>query len=443
MRYPLIRLLALMNFPMAAISAVAAEAPQAVSPAASLSLQDAVAEGCRNNLDLLALHHSIPMARADELTAGLWGNPSLQLGATWDPLGRAETPYRDETPGQTNLGISMPLDLSGKIHAARKSARAATKVAELEFMDAVRRKVLEIQNSYIDGMTLQNQVTLAFEKAEDYNELVHIIENRIGRKTVRPLLLTRAQLARDQARLDLRRTRAELASAKTLLGLLLGRLPGKEAVVLATELRDFKLTAVPEAQSSVARALETRPDLLALKATAVKASLDHGLARHQAWDDFNLALTLGRSSPVAADPEDPASVDVASVYSLDGALVMPLPWFNRNQGNIAKARLGLEQARTQVAALELGIRQEIGDELEQLRMNQDLIVEYESTQIKNARQVRDSQQTQFGTGYIALLDYFDAMEAYNGVLSSYYVAVGNYRKNLASLNASVGCEVMP
>jgi hypothetical protein len=91
--------------------------------------------------------------------------------------------------------------------------------------------------------------------------------------------------------------------------------------------------------------------------------------------------------------------------------------------------------------LELSIREELGEDLEQLRVGHELIVDYESTQIRNARKVRDSQQTLFGTGYIALLDYFDAMEAYNGVLSSYYDTVGAYRKALAQLDASLGREV--
>jgi len=193
----------------------------------------------------------------------------------------------------------------------------------------------------------------------------------------------------------------------------------------------------------VAQALLSRPDLLALEQAAAKADLDRRLAVAQVWDDFNLSLSLSSQGPVDANPNVPGSSAVPAGYSWDGAVAIPLPLFNRNQGNIHKAELTKAQAQKQVESLQLSIRQEIGDEMERLKVDLNLIVDYENSQIKNARQVRDSQQTLFGTGYIALLDYFDAMEAYDSVLSSYYDTLGDYRKTAAELNASVGTEVMP
>ena len=102
-----------------------------------------------------------------------------------------------------------------------------------------------------------------------------------------------------------------------------------------------------------------------------------------------------------------------------------------------------EQTQKQIESLDLSIRQGIGDELAQLKIDHDLIMEYEAKQINNARRVRDEQQKLFGTGNMDLLDYFDAMEAYNGVLISYYNTVGSYRNDLAMIDASVGKDILP
>jgi cobalt-zinc-cadmium efflux system outer membrane protein len=373
----------------------------------------------------------------------LWENPALLADTVFEPFAPNWNQTNAGGPRQFDVGLSMPLDLSDKRGASVASAKSATRLAELGLLDAVRQKVLQVRQGYIDVVTKQSQVSLAVEKMEGYEKLVHIIENRIGQKPVRPLLLVRAELARDQARLDLRQRQADLNSSKAMLAILLGRPPAGNAIEAVTQLRDFSMEGVPDRESVEAQALESRPDLRVLRETVAKADLDRTLALNQVWDDFNVTMSLSSQGPVDANPNVSGSTALPAGYSWDGAVSIPLPLFNRNQGNIHKQELAKAQAQKEVESLELSIRQEIGDELERLKIDHDLIVDYESSQIKNAREVRDSQQTLFGTGYIALLDYFDAMEAYDGVLSSYYDTLGDYRKTVAELNASVGKEVMP
>jgi cobalt-zinc-cadmium efflux system outer membrane protein len=399
-----------------------------------------VSESVRHNLDLLAARYAVPMARADEITAGLWGNPSLQGDTQFEPFGANWNQTSSGGPKEFDLGLSLPLDLSGKRSAAVDSAKAATRIAELGLLDALRQKVLQVRQGYIDVVDRQSQAALAQEKVGDYEKLVHILENRIGRRPVRPLLLNRAHLARDQARMDLRQRRSDLVNAKTALAVLLGRRPTENAFEASSTLRDFQLQNAPDKARVVAEALANRPDLLALRESVAKADLDLRLARRQIWDDFSVTFTLSSQGPESSNPSDPDAGTVPQAYSWDSALSIPLPVFDHNQGNIKKAGLTRQQSEAQERSLELSIEEELGEDLEQLKVGRSLIMEYESTQIKEARQVRDAEQTQFGTGNIELLDYFDAMEAYNSVLSSYYDAVAGYRKALAQLSASIGEE---
>jgi cobalt-zinc-cadmium efflux system outer membrane protein len=372
----------------------------------------------------------------------LWANPALQADTVFEPFGSNWNQTSAGGPRQFDVGLALPLDLSGKRSAATDSAKAATRMAELGLLDAVRQKVLQVRQGYIDLMDKQSQAALAQEKVQDYDKLVHILENRLGGRSVRPLLLNRAHLARDQARMDLRQRQSDLVNAKTSLAILLGRRPEQNAFEASTALRDFALQPLPDKAAVVAEALDHRPDLLALKESVAKADLDTRLARRQVWDDFNLTVSLSSQGPNAANAADSLPA-VPQAYSWDSAVSIPLPLFDHQQGNIQKAELSKGQALAQERSLELSIKEELGEDLEQLQVGHGLIVEYESTQIKEARQVRNAEQTQFGTGGIELLDYFDAMEAYNSVLSSYYDAVAGYRKALAQLSASIGEERYP
>ena len=407
-----------------------------------LTLDQAVEEGLHHNLDLMAAQYNIPMAQANELTAGLPGNPSFLIDTDFEPFGANWNQTNAGGPRQFDAGFSFPLDFSNKYGMGRKDAHQATAIAKSQFEDALRQKILLIRQDYINVVTQQHHVALNAERADNYEKLVHVIENRIGVVKAQPLLLMRAQLARDQARMDLRQSENNLRSAKTLLAIQLGRLPHDNAFQATTELRQFEMVDLPDMDEAVSMALLNRPDIKALELTQDKAQLDRQLAQNQAWQDVTLTLEVSRQGPEDSSP-DGSLPSVPAGYSWDAALNIPFPLFNQNQGIVKLAVLTGQQAQKQMESLNLSIRQEIGDELAQLKIDHDLIVEYETKQINNARKVRDEQQKLFGTGNMDLLDYFDAMEAYNGVLSSYYDTVGSYRNDLAMIDASVGKDILP
>ena len=210
----------------------------------------------------------------------------------------------------------------------------------------------------------------------------------------------------------------------------------------ASKLRDFKFLPLPSKDALEAQAVSSRPDLMALRIGLDKADRDADLARAQVWDNFN--VTAGFATKVnASNPNDPNSAQQAGAYSWDAGITVPLPFFNRNQGNIRKAAIERSQTDKQMESLLLSIRQEIAADYERLRLNGGLIRDYEESQLANARKVRDSQQTLFGTGGSALLDYFDAVNAYQGTLSSYYDVVAEYRRGLSRLSAAIGKDFNP
>lgn len=408
-----------------------------------LSLQSAVNEGLRANLDLMAAKYNISLAEADQLTAGLWNNPSLLVDTVFQPFGGNWNQTSAGGPRQYDTVLSYPFDVSGKRSAATKSAQSATRVAEATFQDAVRQKVLQIRLAYIDLLTFKEQLSLAYEKEANLNRLVQMIQNKIGRKTLLPLLQRRAQLARDQAVLDTKQRESAVRTAETALLLVLGNPLLESSPHLTTKLRDFRLADLPTIDRLISRALDNRPDLSALRLSSSKADFDAQLAHAQVWDNFNVTAGVSHQGPNSANPNDPNSTAQKGAFSWSAGVTIPLPVFNRNQGNIQKAVVAKSQAEKQIEALLLSLHQEIDTDYRQLKLNRELIEEYEKKQLKSARQVRDSQQTLFGTGGSSLLDYFDAVSAYNSTLSSYYDVVGEYRRSWARLNAAIGKDVLP
>jgi cobalt-zinc-cadmium efflux system outer membrane protein len=403
----------------------------------SITIEEAVAQGLKQNLDLMAAKYGVSLAEADELTAGLWNNPALLVDTVFQPFGSNWNQSNAGGPRQYDAILSYPLDLSGKRSAQSKSAHQATRIAETSFLDAVRQKILQIRLAYIDLTTLREQLTLANERDSYLSRLVQMIENRIGKRSLLPLLQRRAQLARDQALLDTRQKANAVKTAETSLLLLLGKDPFS-SLDLSTKLRDFKLPRLPSRENLISLALDERPDLKGLRITLTKSDLDKDLAEAQKWDNFLITAGASRQGPNSANAGTPGSIDQPEAYSWTAGITIPLPLFNRNQGNVQKAVVTKAQTEKQMVSLEMSIKQEIDTDVRQLQLNKDLIEEYEKTQLKNARKVRDSQQTLFGTGGSGILDYFDAISAYQTTLSSYYDVVGEYRRSLFRLYSAVG-----
>jgi len=407
----------------------------------TLTLNQAVAQGLKGNLDLLAAHLSISQSEADALTAGYFNNPSVLIDTVFQPFSSNNW---DQTnaggPKQYDLIFSYPFDFSGKRVAAQKSAKQSVKVAEAAFQDAVRLKVRDIRIAYFDVLAATKQVSLAHEKEARLHHLVDVLERRIGQKKILPLLLLRAQLARDQAKLDAEQRQIALHAAQTNLLLLLG-LPEGTEFNPSTELRDFQLMkdidTVADKNHLTEQAFEQRPDLVVLKLTMQKSGLDRSLAEAQVWDNFAVTAGVSSQGPTAGNANAGA---LGQAYSFNMGMTIPLPTFNRNQGNVMKASLQEEQAGKQMKALQHSITQEIGALAEQLTVGRHLIEAYEGKQLRQARDVRDAQSRLFGTGSSALLDYFDGINAYVTVYSSYYDAVAEYRRNLVRLAAALGKE---
>ncbi|HTA77850.1 MAG TPA: TolC family protein, partial [bacterium] len=390
--------------PTPSVTAEAAENANDLGPV-ELTLDQAVREGLRHNLDLMASQYNIPIAEAAEITASLPGNPSLILDTIFEPFASNWNQTSAGGPRQFDAGLALPLDFSDKYGMGKKDAQAGTGIAKAQFEDIVRQKILLIRQDYINVVTQQHNVALYKERADNYAKLVHVIENRIGVVKAQPLLLMRATLARDQALIDLRQNENNLRSAKTLLAIQLGRPPSDNAFAATTELRQFEMIDTPDKDTVINQAMENRPDLKAIKLIQEKAKLDHQLADNQSWNDVTITAEVSKQGPTDGSP-DGTLAPIPEGYSWDLALNIPFPLLNQNQGLVKTADLTGQQAQKQADSLDLSIRQEIGDELAQLKIDHDLIEQYEATQIKNARKVRDEQQKLFGTGNMNLLDYF-------------------------------------
>ncbi|EPG74309.1 outer membrane efflux protein [Leptospira fainei serovar Hurstbridge str. BUT 6] len=293
----------------------------------------------------------------------------------------------------------------------------------------------------MDLILKERLLQLFRDRESNLERLARTIQNRIGGSGIQPLLLTRAQLAVDSALVDTQIALADTEAARRALALLLGK-EGAPNLIPVTKLRDVELEDPPPYEKIIDSIKENFPNLVALRLGIGLAEKQITLAEAQVWDDFTISGGWTRQYGVGVWPN---SIPLTSGYPLENGLPgqnswafgfnVPIPSLNRNQGSIRKAKVTKQQAEVYYKNAEISLEKDLKGLIISLALNKKIIQQIELSQLPKAQRVLNNQQRLFGTGGANLLEYFDAINAYNATLSTYYKAVADYRKNKARLEA--------
>ena len=122
-------------------------------------------------------------------------------------------------------------------------------------------------------------------------------------------------------------------------------------------------------------------------------------------------------------------------------LSVPLPIFNRNQGEIARAQAQSEQLSRQLQALKAQVQTEIKVAVQEFQSTRDLVESIERDMLRPATQARDTVAYTYRSGASSLVEFLDAQRAFNETMQSYYETQANYRRAAMKLNVTLGKEV--
>jgi cobalt-zinc-cadmium efflux system outer membrane protein len=138
-------------------------------------------------------------------------------------------------------------------------------------------------------------------------------------------------------------------------------------------------------------------------------------------------------------------VSLGSQYSAEDrervnlvGLSLPLPLFNRNQGNILAAARRADQSRDQRNATELRLRNEVATSAEQWLMAREEIDAFESMILPSAQRAVESTARGFEMGKFAFLDVLDAQRTLIQSRAQYIQALSAATESWVQLERILG-----
>lgn len=387
----------------------------ASEPAAPLTLQTALALAADANADLSAARHELSATDGAVQQAGLLPNPTLEVE-------RVDRKRADDVRETTFL-ISQPLELGGKRSARVQAAERGRDSAAA----ALSARQAEIRANVIDAwfavLAAQEQLRLAQESSELAQRAAQATGRRVVAGKVSPVEETRAKVAAASVTLELLRARSELAVARKKLSAMWGN-PSPRFEKADGDID--QLPALPD-QAMLHHRLAQAPAMaLARSELASRQSLAQ-VELSKRVPDVTLNLGSKRSEELGRS-------------QLIVGFSVPLPLFDRNQGNVLETARRVDKARDELSSTALRLDSDLAQAREDFDLAREQALALRTDIVPGAQSAYAAATTGFENGKFGFLDVLDAQRTLLDARSQYLNALAQAHRAHASITRILGAE---
>jgi cobalt-zinc-cadmium efflux system outer membrane protein len=182
-------------------------------------------------------------------------------------------------------------------------------------------------------------------------------------------------------------------------------------------------------QQILAAALAARPDLEALRRDQARSQADIRLQLAQAKVDYSLGAGYNRQLNVGTGQRGDS---IGLFFSL------PLPVYNRNQGEIERARQEQAQILARIRQLEQEIAAEVANAYQQYATAKTLLETIETGMLEQAKRVREVIDFSYRRGEATFVELLDAQRTFNETIQALNEAEAEYARSLFLIDAISG-----
>ena len=388
-----------------------------------LTLSKIVSLTLENNLELKAIRENLPVATGEIIEAKQYPfNPDLEIeGTTGGPFGKTgDRLYR--------LGVSQKMEWSGKRKLREEAAEVNFTRVEMEIKNRERLLIGEGKHLHNIYLHLERKLRFAEEVIALNEKWVETTEARshAGEAPGLDVNLTKVEL--NKVINGRRIIENDLSGARSRLNLLMGR-PWETPVVIEEHLHFAPKTFQVALLLDTAKRL--RPDLSARKEEEKRAAFVKGLARRERFPDLGFSLFYEQA-------DIPASQQSRTV---GGKVSIPVPFFNRNQGNIAVSTSRQNQTKIEITALEAAIEQEVGAAFEKFVLVQKNVVLFEEGILSQSRENLDLIRAAYEAGEVGVATVIQEQDRFINTNIAYFNTLQEYHAALIDLETAVGESV--
>ena len=398
--------------------AVGERAPQSAAAAAAepLSLAKAIELALEGNPEVAAAKRQWEATEGQVLQGRSRPNPELAYSLE---------DTRSKTRTQS-WQLNLPVELGGKRAARTKAAEKTREQAQAQLAELQATVRANVAAAYFDVLTAQERLVLARDSAALAKSSTDTVSKRVAAGKVSPVEESKARVAEAGVRVELAQAASEQRNAVSRLFALLGRIDAPYTVL---EGKAENLPSVPSL-ADLQPLISSAPGVVLARIEVDRRKALTALEQSKRVPDVTVSVGMQRSNETQRN------------VLLFGVSV-PLPIFDRNQGNLLEALKLEDKARDELQAASVRLHSEVAQGQERLSTITAEVQSLQQDVLPGAKSAYDAATIGFENGKFNFLEVLDAQRTYFTAKSQYLKALGEAHRAAADIDRLLGASMVP
>lgn len=372
-----------------------------------------------NSPSLAAVDQEICIQEGEKRQVSTILNPLAVVEA--ENLGVHPTRNNTAEPPQVTYSLSQIVELGGKRGARRAFASSFISIANLDVQIERQNLRKELTLAFIDISVAQEHLKLAKESERIACKVLEAAGKQVDSGKFSPLLKRKAQISLMSAQLNVMEALSDLEQAKKRLSSMWGS-PSSDFDGVIFKIFD---NLAPPCQTCVVDGLFQNPEFAKAKLAILSASKNLQLQKANRLPD--VTVTVGYRT-----------FNDSGQHGWVVGAGLPLAFFNRNQGNIQKARSEICQAEYELEDIERDLREKILLACEKLALSFNEVEAMRKGVLNEATETFNLTQTGYQRGKLEYGDVVEAQKMLSEIQEKYLDVVYEYHKERAELSRLSG-----
>lgn len=383
----------------------------------SLSLRDAFSLALKNNPYYKAEKYNVELAKTAITTAGLHLNPSVSISSQITPASKYFAPgtslFSPENR-QMTYQVSKVFQVGGQLKYKIEAAKSGLNLANSTLSQYEWNLLNEVGSKWLDVWYASEKLNLIDKAKLNADTLLSVNQIRLKNQVITTTEFSRTQINLEQYKIMLLAALQGYRSEYNNLILMLG---AKDSLTFDKNENWFPVVLPMNYDSLLNMALENRKEILVSKNLLEKAKID-----------VSLQKAVAKPQPEVGFNYSPQN----KVPYMGLFVAIPLPVSDRNQGEIARAKVAVDQADALKIAYKQQITKEVRNAFDEYITSKISWEKYKELN-KKSESVLHTVKLSYIKGGTTILDYLEAEKSWFEMQNQYFEAMFNYRKSFLQL----------
>ena len=322
--------------------------------------------------------------------------------------------------------LNLPVELGGKRAARTKAAEKSREQAQAQLNELKAALRANVATAYFDVLTAQERLVLAKDSVALAKSSTDTVAKGVAAGKVSPVEESKARVAEAGIRVELAQAASEQRNALSRLFALLGKI---EAPFTVLEGKAENLPPVPKL-ADLQSLISSSPAVVLARIEVDRRKALTDLEQSKRVPDITVSAGIQRSNETQRN------------ILLFGVSV-PLPVFDRNQGNLLEALKLEDKARDELQGATVRLHSEVAQAQERLSTIAAEVQSLRQDVLPGAKSAYDAATIGFENGKFNFLEVLDAQRTYFTAKSQYLKALGEAHRAAADVDRLLGGHAGP